>query len=64
MTAVGFNGIVARISIIKICAQNCLVTLCEGDLSCLKVYEESLSYEERKLFDFTQSFYTASLIEH
>ena len=35
------------------------MTTCEGDLSRLKVYEESLSYVERKLFDFTQSSYTA-----
>ena len=58
ITAVSSNRIVARISI-KLCTRNRQVTMCEGDLSRLKVYEESLSYAERKPFDFMQSFYTA-----
>ena len=53
-----FNGMVARI-LIKVHARNHLVTLWEGNLSHLKVYEESLSYVEGKPFDFKQSFYTA-----
>ena len=32
-------------------------TLWKGDLSWLKVYEGSLSYAEKKLYDFTQLFY-------
>ena len=56
--AVSFNGIVARISI-KLGARNRLVTLCEGDLSRLKVYKELLSYVEGKPFEFIHSFYTA-----
>ena len=56
--AVNFNGIVARI-LIKLHGQNHLLTLCEGDLSRLKVYKESLSYGKGKLFDFTQPCYTA-----
>ena len=58
IAAVSSNQIVARISI-KLHAQNHQMTTCEGDLPQLKVYKESLSYAERKPFDFTQSFYTA-----
>ena len=58
ITAFSSNRIVARISI-KLRVQNHQVTTCEGDLSRLKVYEELLSYAERKSFGFTQSFYTA-----
>ena len=55
---ISYNRVVARI-LFKLWTQNRLVTLWEGDLLLLKVYESSLSYMEGKPFDFMQSFYTA-----
>ena len=62
ITAASFNGIVTRI-LIKLHTRNHLVTLCQGDLSRLKVYKKSLSYAEGKpltLCNHFIQFYTLS----